>query len=54
MYQILYDIHHFLKKYNIKYCSFAGTLIGLIRNKGLLYWDDDIDIVIHQNDLDKL
>ena len=54
MYQLLFDIHHFLNKFNIKYVPVGGTLIGLIRNKSLIPWDDDIDIAIDENDLKKI
>ena len=51
---ILIDFDVFLKKNNIKYSLFAGTLLGAIRHNGFIPWDDDIDIVVNKENYFKL
>jgi len=50
---ILKDVDTFCNEKGINYSVAYGTLIGIIRHKGFIPWDDDIDIVMPRPDYNR-
>lgn len=51
---LLNEFEKVCKAHNITYYANAGTLLGAVRHKGFIPWDDDIDIMMPRKDYEKL
>ncbi|MCQ2554897.1 MAG: LicD family protein [Clostridia bacterium] len=51
---LLNKLDEVCKEYDIEYFVMFGTLLGAVRHKGFIPWDDDIDVVCTRDNFEKL
>ena len=52
--EILVYFSEFCQKHQLKFYLAYGTLLGAIRHKGFIPWDDDVDVQMPREDFEKL
>lgn len=51
---LLQKLINVCEKYHLKYCLSGGSMLGAIRHKGFIPWDDDIDVYMLRPDYEEL
>lgn len=45
MFKVFQEI---LDKHNIEFFAHSGTMLGVVRHKGIIPWDDDVDVMVEE------
>lgn len=53
LFEILTEFDRVCRAHNIKYTLAAGTLLGAVRHKGFIPWDDDVDVYMTRPEYEK-
>ena len=50
---MLRAVDRFCRRHEIRYSLYAGTLLGAVRHRGFIPWDDDLDICMPRADYER-
>lgn len=48
------EFERICKKYDINFSIYWGTMLGAVRHKGFIPWDDDLDVIVDRKGFEKL
>lgn len=51
---LLKEVHNYCVSNDIKYSIAYGSLLGSVRHKGFIPWDDDLDIMVDRENYQKI
>lgn len=51
--QIMLSVDRVCRDHGLRYYCWAGTMLGAVRHKGFIPWDDDMDICMPRPDYDR-
>ena len=51
--ETLVDFDEFCNEHGLRYSLAGGTLLGAVRHKGFIPWDDDIDVGMPREDYER-
>lgn len=51
--EMLRHVVRICEEEKINYCLFFGSMLGAVRHHGPIPWDYDIDIIVHENEMDR-
>ena len=52
--ELILEFQRVCEKHNLKFWATGGTLLGAVRHRGFIPWDDDTDLVMPRADYDRL
>ena len=53
LFEILVEFDRVCREYNLRYSLDYGTLLGAVRHKGFIPWDDDVDVSMPRSDYER-
>lgn len=52
--EVMKELHKYCSKHGLRYVLGYGTLLGAVRHNGFIPWDNDMDVLMPREDMDKL